>query len=444
MHCYSSERHIVQAEKINILNPKQDKKKLRGRDNWFPYYAGFSTEFANSLIKSTCLGAENTLLDPWNGSGTTTTAAMNLGINSIGIDLNPVMVIASKARSLCIRQKNSLFPLALDIIKKSHETCSDPLINDPLTIWFTPKSASSIRDIEFSLQRLLLGKNTFAYLNTSEDINNISDLAAFFYTALFKLVRSFLIKFVPSNPTWTKCPKNLTNRVRPKKQAIQFTYLQIVSTMIEALKEDNIIEIKPNTSINITLASSESLPIPNDFIDFILTSPPYCTRIDYAIATMPELALLGYDRNGKLDSFRRKMIGSSTVPKKVADIKDNWGAECINFLNKVKNHDSKASNTYYYKSHVQYFSGIYSSLAEICRVLKKQSVCVLVIQDSYYKEIHNDLAKIINEMFQDLGMIQIKRRDFTTGRVMSGKHLYTKMYRNSFLATESVLCFFKN
>jgi hypothetical protein len=60
----------------------------------------------------------------------------------------------------------------------------------------------------------------------------------------------------------------------------------------------------------IEVASSESLPIGDKSVDFILTSPPYCTRIDYAVATMPELALIGYKLNSDFKSLRKQLIGT--------------------------------------------------------------------------------------------------------------------------------------
>ena len=60
----------------------------------YPYYAGFSRMFAEDAIEWATDGdKEKVVLDPWNGSGTTTRTASQLGIGSVGFDLNPVMVL---------------------------------------------------------------------------------------------------------------------------------------------------------------------------------------------------------------------------------------------------------------------------------------------------------------------------------------------------------------
>jgi DNA modification methylase len=64
--------------------------------------------------------------------------------------------------------------------------------------------------------------------------------------------------------------------------------------MIDSFNFDNYSKnIDKSKFIKIDCASSQSIPLPNSFIDLVVTSPPYCTRIDYAVATSPELALLG-------------------------------------------------------------------------------------------------------------------------------------------------------
>jgi DNA modification methylase len=84
-----------------ISNPKLKQKFSSKFDSsLFPYYAGYSDCFAHDLIQSLNLERESLIYDPWNGSGTTTTAAARLGFSAVGCDLNPVMILVAKARIL--------------------------------------------------------------------------------------------------------------------------------------------------------------------------------------------------------------------------------------------------------------------------------------------------------------------------------------------------------
>ena len=55
----------------------------------------------------------------------------------------------------------------------------------------------------------------------------------------------------------------------------------------------------------LTVCNSESLEIEENSVDLVLTSPPYCTRIDYAVATSVELALLGFQKKTDFADLRR-------------------------------------------------------------------------------------------------------------------------------------------
>ncbi|MCB6704885.1 hypothetical protein LI092_10345, partial [Streptococcus parasanguinis] len=76
---------------------------------------------------------------------------------------------------------------------------------------------------------------------------------------------------------------------------------------------------------------------------------------------------------------------------------------CLETLSKIENHHSKASRTYYLKTYLQYFHSIFLSLKEIDRVMKNEGKCIIVIQNSYYKDIFIDLKQIFIEMIKYLG-----------------------------------------
>ena len=77
---------------------KQKKKSSRYPQNdWYSYYAGYSDEFVYEYLKKYAK-KNSVILDPWNGTGTTTLCCFMLGIECIGIDLNPVMNVVAGAK----------------------------------------------------------------------------------------------------------------------------------------------------------------------------------------------------------------------------------------------------------------------------------------------------------------------------------------------------------
>jgi len=347
------------------------------------------------------------------------------------------MVLVAKARCLEVSEFPSLRLLAAEISRQSRSSC-DPHPDDPLSLWLCPRSVAAIRGIEVAVQRLLIDNRKFATLN-DRGVNEASDLAAFFYVALFRTVKQLFQPFLTSNPTWVKRPRSFRSRLRPSGLAIRAAFRNNLLEMIPRQLPKASSGVRGEKIIGI--ASSESLPLPDGSANCVLGSPPYCTRIDYAVATSPELALLGYAHENGFDKLRRELIGTSTVPPVVPEVSQNLGKACLKFLGALSSHASKASSTYYYKNHVQYFVSIGKSLSEIRRVLKVGGRCILVAQDSYYKDLHNDLPTILTEMAAIRGLYLSSRSDFVLSRTMAGVNPGAQEYRESFSAVESVLIF---
>ena len=87
----------------------------------------------------------------------------------------------------------------------------------------------------------------------------------------------------------------------------------------------------------------------------VLTSPPYCTRIDYSAATRIELAVIYPLADVKMEDLGRQMIGSTRVPDHEIAVDQAWGKTCGRFISYLKAHPLKASAGYYYKTHLDYF-----------------------------------------------------------------------------------------
>jgi SAM-dependent methyltransferase len=431
-------RSVTRFPDLEILNPKRISEAQAGRASWYPYYAGFSEKFAERLIRSARLKTTAIVSDPWNGSGTTTAAAAGAGRDAFGFDLNPVMVLAARARMLSKREKHSLVPLAAEIAETS--AANNLARDEPLITWFSPSAAVALRNVEKAIQKILISRDTLFRVLTADEIDRVSDLAAFFYVALFRTTRGLIRRFQASNPTWLKEPKSAQARLRSSPKDICAAFQKQVKTMTDAIPND---PLTKDSEVTITLNSSETIPLGDETVDLVLSSPPYCTRIDYAFATRVELAVLGYTAT-EFDDLRRKLTGGTTVPKEASVPSDDWGLTCTRFLERLQSHTSKASATYYFKNHVQYFKSIYESVREISRILKRKGTCVLVVGDSYYKDLHNDLPRIVKEMGHNHGLLLNRTRMFRHRQTMARVNPTVRRYRRHVDAAESVLCFSRN
>lgn len=406
----------------SISNPKRLTNKNNG-DEWYNYYAGFSDSFVSEILESLELPKDATILDPWNGSGTTTLNCALAGYNVIGIDLNPVMNIIAKSK---FSDSNDVFS-ALKIVKGLRVNCYPKNTfdkSDFLLHWFDSNTASYIRYISHYLQK------------RCKDIS-LSSVYSLIFLALFSLVRKYVGKFIASNPTWVKKSKLDDEKVSINNKKIKSDLLDFINGKLCSTYIDKAITVGNEI---FHCSSSTNLPLDDNSIDAIITSPPYCTRIDYGIATSPELGVLLGNYPKAIDELRRKLTGRTTIDKKELEV-NCVGPMANSILKEILEHDSHASSSYYYKNFAQYFIEIKKSLAEIKRVIKKHGYFVCVVQDSYYKEIYCDLATIFTEMAEENDLQLIHRQDFISKFLMANINNKAKKYRDKMTANETVLVF---
>ena len=429
-------------EELDIQSPKRSSRARSGWEGFFPYYAGYSETFARALLQSARLSSDAVVLDPWNGSGTTTYTAARLGIKSLGSDLNPVMVVIARARLLPPSEADSIEPLGRELVNfvKSDYRLIDG--EEPLSPWFTDETTATVRVIEQGIRRLLIGTRTLT--SSGPELDHISGLAATFYVALFAVCREHAAPFRCSNPTWLRWPRDCDSRVRVAPHVIQRSFLANLESMSRALaNRQDLLTDEIIGASDVRLADTATMGLPAESFDLILTSPPYCTRIDYTAATRIELALLDGLVGTTPKELSLKMIGSVRVPPQGIEVSPLWGQRCRQFLDEIRKHPSKASSGYYYKTHLDYFDKMSRSLRNLARSLKKDGTAVFVVQDSYYKNIHNDLPVITTEIAEAHGLRMWRRDEFHNSRSMSGINVYTRKYNRPPGSIEAVLCFSK-
>ncbi|MBX0311046.1 MAG: site-specific DNA-methyltransferase [Sulfurihydrogenibium sp.] len=112
--------------------------------NLYPYKGKFYPRIVRTLINAFKLDHNSLILDPFNGSGTTTHEASLMGIKSVGIDIMPMGVIVSKLKNDLLfidERKLDFSPKELQEILLSIENREwkhhDPLIHKLMpTIYF--------------------------------------------------------------------------------------------------------------------------------------------------------------------------------------------------------------------------------------------------------------------------------------------------------------------
>jgi len=413
------------------LNAKRTPSRHRGLEGWYPYYAGYTEQFAEGIIAAASGGRRLQVLDPWNGSGTTTRAAVALGHHAFGFDINPVATLVASAKLARPEDAAHVQGLAQRLATSSLESRVDAA--DPLLNWLGPVVVERYRAIESRIISELASDEHGVRLEPRE--NTLPPLAAFLLLALMRAARCLASIRSGSNPTWLR-PAEQVVRVQGRK--LEQTWLDKIAEMARDLAAHTSLLSGSGNGL-VQIGNSSALPIEAESIDLVVTSPPYCTRIDYAMGAAFELAALGIQSGSMAHrALRADAMGTPLSRSRVSrGIPPEWPKSVKETLDRIKSHPSKASSTYYYKTYFQYFEDCLTSLSEVRRVLRKGGAAVLVVQSSYYKDVYVDLPHLYAECAKGLGLqasigaATVVKKALAQINSNSRKHRSRKVYEES-------------
>jgi DNA modification methylase len=401
-----------------LANPKPARSKGQGQSSWYRFYAMFSEQFAEEVLAAAGLPAGAVVLDPWLGVGTTTAVAARSGLRAIGMDINPAMVAIARGR--CIDRAGAEAVIERAELASRRMRPAPIAKTDPLLGWFGPSAAGALRE----WHRLIL--SLFPQDEHPQQ-------AGFLLTALFEAAWAMADTYRAKNPTWVKKPSP-GDRADSTARDISNSVLTYSRSKVAGCYQAE------SAAPMICLGTSVRLDLPATHVDFVLTSPPYCTRIDYAVSTCIELAVLGYDDTAMAE-LRDATMGTSTIRQAGQPAEKLWGPICTDLLAQILLHSSKSSANYYHKTFAQYFADLYASMVELNRCLKPGAGAVIVVQDSRYKGSRIDLAGIVTEMATSMRWALVRRDDYDVAQTMRRINTRSRRYLAEATSVESVLWF---
>ncbi|MBN1609917.1 MAG: hypothetical protein JW940_25020 [Polyangiaceae bacterium] len=414
------------------LDAKRKPSRQSGFESWYPYYAGFTEEFARGVLVELGGGRSLTVLDPWNGSGTTTRIAYEMGHRAIGLDLNPVANLVATAK--LVHPEDALhvpgFTRRLASAKPVGVRPSDPLL-----LWMAPSVAEQYRAMEAAILNELGTTSSGAVADLRTE--SIPPLAAFMLLALVRAAREAASLRDVTNPTWTMPGEGRRKAIR----TLGTRWQAHVARMAEELAARRTVLSRSAWLGQIRTADARALPIRAEQVDVVLTSPPYCTRIDYVVSSSFELAALGIGSNSaEFERLRLATMGTPLARRgEPPEIPRAWPADIRSLLASIRAHPSKASRSYYYKTFWQYFADARAALAELNRVLRVGGLAVFVLQTSFYKEICVDLPALYVGLARSLGFNGVVVGAARVQRALAQIHPHSVHHRRESLYREAVV-----
>lgn len=378
------------------LDAKRKPTSQTGIESWYPYYAGYTEEFTRGVLRLLGEGVALTVLDPWNGSGTTTRIAHEMGHRPIGFDLNPVANLVASAKIVHLDDAAHVTGLAKRLAEAKPVQIED---DDPLIPWMARSVISQYRAIEAQvLAELATSKDGVA---VRPEQGNVPPLAAFMLLALIRVARGTASMHRGTNPTWTTPGEGRRSTIR----TLGRKWVERIAEMSADLEATKTGWTPGPWAGRISIGDARKLPLGASEVDLVVTSPPYCTRIDYVVSSSFELAALGVGSDSpEYVALRRASMGTPLARKGlVPETLERWPASLRGLLESIRTHRSKASGSYYFKTFHQYFSDAETSLKELHRVLRPGGLALFVVQTSYYKELCVDLPSLYVDLGATLG-----------------------------------------
>lgn len=331
--------------------------------NWYYYKEGFSRGLVNFFIQKFGIEKSALVLDPFCGVGTTLLACKQASVRAVGFDTSPLAIFVSQVKTANYSLE-SLEQAVRAALKWKFSRPSEIPRSDWLKRAF---SKYALEDIAFYRGKI------FGVENPVE--RNFLSLA---------LMDSALkCSYIRKDGAVVKIHKGAT---APVGKIFKYK----IRRMLRDLREAN---FGNNIETRAEVSDARNLPIDDNSIDFVITSPPYLNKIEYTNIYKTEYELF-------FDLPATKL--RSHIADKIADISDNSEIEEIKDLPIAQS----------------YFSDMKKVLLELARVCKPSAKLAVIIAGGCFPDraVQSDeiLARTAEQIGFSVKEILIARNSWCT------------------------------
>jgi len=375
----------IRFDKIPV-NPDWCFKNVRSVEQWTHGYHRYPAKFLPNLVKKLIeeYTHENDLVaDFFAGCGTTLVEARVHGRKSIGVDINPVAELITKAKTNPIipQKLENRFNLILKSIDDFNlKEYSNIAVHERIDYWFSKEHKAKIA---FLYDKILATRD-----RSTKD---------FFLVALSHILKNCSRWLQSSTKPQVDPKKNPTDPF----VAFQAHTKQMMKKNAEfyaQLSRDKYLK----TKCEIRLEDARKTSIRANSVGAIITSPPYVTSYEYA--DIHQLTGYWYEYITDLTEFRKNFIGTFYSFNQELECGSALAREIIDSLLKKDKRTAKEV--------ANYFKDMQAVAKEMHRVLKKGGHVCLVIGNTTFKNVKVKSAEVFAEILSDLDfeMVEIIKR----------------------------------
>lgn len=449
---FSADNVCEQKERLKAENKYRDILELTDKFNrqsvsfqlskkdtlhgWLKYKEGFSANLVNTFLKDYGIIAGSNVLDPFMGSGTTALVCQMNGINSVGYDIMPISTVAIEAKQNIMRYnineiKTLVKNFGMQFLPEQYNERT-PYIRITDTAYpennekWLQFSKEWIEKSDYSDEAKSLFK--LCTINSLEECSYTSKKGQYlgWDSRSKKVTEANRQRIEKGKKPFPKC--HFRENIGDVKNTI-LKELKKVLVDIENIQSDY--HDYPRSSITYKESSAlfELPKMQGNYIDCVITSPPYCNRYDYTRTYALELVFLGIDTEEKMKQMRQSLLSCTVESKPKKEMlmtfyreigetnRCSYIEKVINenpVLNEVidalekRNNMGELNNNGVIRMVKGYFSDLTFIFAELFRVCKSGARVVFVNDNVRYGGEVIPVDYLCTSLAEDLGFIPEK------------------------------------
>lgn len=436
--------------------------------NFHSFPAKFPPQLPRKFIEELSVPGD-VVLDPMMGSGTTMLEAYLSGRRGVGFDIDPLALMLTKAKvtplnaRLVARIGNRILERAQRTAReRRHELVRelenrwDSKTRDFIDYWFAPETQIELLALITEIDQIEdAGLRTFFELAFSAIIITKSGGVSLAFDLAHTRPHRAKVVIGTSGEVilGSELAGSSSRRVRFLTKTVRSPFREFekrVEQNLSGLRESNSDRIQPyleglfepepeRTEPHIALGNAQGLPLGDDSIDLVVTSPPYASNaIDYMRAHKFSLAWMGYPVD-ELGQKRKEYIGGEAVT----------GFDFEDLPDKTRRVVAGISDQDEKKSRVlrRYFSEMTRTLREMFRVLRSGKTAIVVVGSSVMRgrdtETHTCLAEIGRQIGFEIPRIGVRNLDRNRRMMPAGSELDLESQIQQRMHEEYVIGFYK-
>lgn len=365
-------------------------EKIHG---WAPYVQGFSASFVQSIIDRHAKKYNKPIvMDPFSGCGTVLVQAKLNGIQSFGVELNPLLqfVADTKLNSWDILPKDFLGAYK----SLNYNKFGFPPSFLKSQLHFKSGVLNNLLKIKYAVD---------SYTPKGSNQRRIKDLLRLAFSAT--LIDSSNLKRSPClGYDKTKIVRDDAPMILFHKKVYQ------IADDLKLLQKDCSKYL--GTQARVALGNSTTFQFPHKY-DLVVTSPPYMNGMDYVINYKIEMGWLDFvEDSSEARKIKDEMVVCDNVSKGlISRFSKNNERYTNNWIESIKQNIArriKVRGDYRRKDMPEivhkYFDDMYRIIKNVVQVMNKDGRFILVIGDSLIADVYVPTDLIIAKIGTALGL----------------------------------------